>query len=114
MDTYLSDNAGRRVPPDVCAGNPTPATGVTLTDAATGGDETETVVAGGLYAFTTTCDFTNDDTFVFGVAAITTAANIVWVCPPGQTILISIPDTITTLHYMSLTSGGVGYLRRLQ
>lgn len=114
MMTYLSDNGGRRVPPDVRAANPVAASGITLTDAATGGDETQAVIAGGVYVFTCRPDATNDDTFIFGVAAVTTAANILWVCVPGETVIIQVPDDVTTLHYMSLTNGGSGYLRRLQ
>lgn len=116
----VNDNSGDwAVPPHPHASNPELATGQTLTDAATGGDETATVEQGHLYAFTcrpapVASGNATDITFVFGLAAITTAANIVWVCTPGNTILIQIPQGYTTLHYMSLANSGSGYLRKLQ
>ena len=100
-DLYLGDAA------TVVAGS-----GATLTDAATGGDETTTVVPGATYALTTNDTAVN--TFVLGVATILTAANILWVCPPASTVLIRVPDNVTTLHYESLVNGGVAFLRRLQ
>lgn len=108
------DNADRRVGPhpNMCA--PVASSGVKLTDAATGADHTQTVVSGATYLFTTNVDNTNDDTFHFGVADVTAAANVLWVCPPAQTIVIQIPDGITSLHYQSLANGGAGWLRRLQ
>jgi len=116
---YVSDNGGVIVPPHPNEGYPVLATGQTLTDAATGGDETATVEAGALYAFTArpgpvAAGTLTDTTFVFGLATILTAANIVWVCPPGETILIQIPAGYTSLHYESLGAGGSGYLRELK
>jgi len=118
-EVYLSDNDGRRVPPHPNASNPVAASGVTLTDAATGGDETQTVVGGATYAFTcrpapVAGGNATDITFEFGILAITTAANIIWVCPPGETIIIQMPQNETTLHYQSLANGGSGFLRRLK
>lgn len=100
-DLYLSD-----------AATPVAGSGITLTDAATGGDETQTVASGATYAFT--CGPTANSTFVFSITGtILTAANIEWVCTPGNTILLRIPMGVTTLHYESLVNGGVGYLRRI-
>lgn len=99
-DLYVSD-----------AAVPVAGSGVTLTDAATGGDETTTVTPGATYALTTNDTAVN--TFVLGIATILTAANILWVCPPASTIIIRVPDDAATLHYESLVNGGVAYLRRL-
>jgi len=111
---YLVDNGGHVVPPDPRCAMPVAGSGVTLTDAATGGDHTETVVNGGLYAFTCRDNKTTDTTFVFGIADATAAANVLWVCVPGETILIRIPDGNVALHYQSVANGGTGYLRRLE
>ena len=108
MDTYLSDNAGHRVPP-ADAPDPVVATGQTLTNATKDTDTSATVVAGAKYALTAQ----TVGGFYLGVAAITTAANIVWCCPLGETIIIVIPTGITTLHYAADTNSAVGYLRRL-
>jgi hypothetical protein len=115
----ISDNGGITVPPHPLCANPEAASGATLTDAATGGDETVTVDAGGLYAFTNrpaavSGGTATDNTFVFGLATVLTAANVVWVCTPGKTILIQVPDDVTTLHYESLVNGGSGFLRKLK
>lgn len=112
--TYLSDNIGRRVPPHPNMAAPVAASGVTLTDAATGGDHEQTVVGGATYALTVVPgDGSADYTFIAGIANITAAANIIWVCPAGQTILIQVPGAVTSLHYASLGAGGTAYLRRL-
>jgi len=116
---YVSDNGGVLVPPHPNASNPKAATGQTLTDAATGGDETATVTPGALYAFTArpgpvAGGTLTDTTFVFGLATILTAKNVIWICAPGETILIQVPAGYTSLHYESLGSGGSGYLRELK
>ena len=45
-----------------------------------------------------------------GLADVTTAANVRWVCPLHQTIEIQIPYNITTLHYATDTNSAIGYL----
>lgn len=109
-DIYISDNGGNRASPGAVCCDPVLASGQTLTDAAIGGDHTCTVVAGARYAFT--AGLTGG--FIFGVAAVTTAANIVWACGLNDTIMIKIPQGYTTLHYASLVNNGAGYLRKLQ
>jgi hypothetical protein len=89
------------------------SSGVTLTDAATGGDHTQTVVPGATYAVTAS-PAVDGGHFHFGVATILTAANILWVCCTGETVLIRIPDDVTSLHYQSLANGGTAWLRRLE
>ena len=113
------DNGDILVPPHPLCGNPTAATGVTLTDSSTGGDHTQGVLAGGTYIFTNSpatlsSGTATNNTFLFGIDTVATAANILWVCVPGETILIQIPDDCILLHYESLVNGGSGYLRRLK
>lgn len=108
MEVFLSDNAGHRVPP---AGAPDPvaASGQTLTQGTAGTDTEATVVAGATYAFTAQ----KTGGFMFGVATMATAANILWCAALYQTVTIVIPAGITTLHYTTDTNSGVGYLRKL-
>lgn len=113
MEAYLSDNQGRRVPPDVLACNPVAASGITLTDAATGGDETQTVVGGATYAFTCNPAVANGNCIFSCTDTILTAANIEWVACVGETIIIQVPQAKTTLHWESLANGGGGWLRRI-
>lgn len=107
-EVFLSDNAGHRVPP---AGAPDPiaASGQTLTNASKDIDTTVTVVSGAMYALTAQ----ETGGFYLGIAAVTTAANIIWACPVRETIIINIPVGITVLHYATDTSNAIGYLRRL-
>lgn len=100
-DLYLGD-----------AATPVAGSGVTLTDAATGGDHSQTVVPGATYAVTVSPAVAGGH-FHFGLASILTAANILWACCTGETILIRIPDNVTALHYQSLANGGTAWLRRL-
>ena len=108
-DTFLSDNGGNRVPP-ADASNPhaTPAGQRLQADQYETG-KTATVVAGATYAFSAV----RGASFYFGLAAVSTVANIGWVCPLYQTIIIVIPEDNTTLYYSAESNNGNGYLRRL-
>lgn len=106
-EMYLSDNAGNRVPPHPNETAPVAVSGQTL--APNKETDTEaTVVAGASYAITAV-----EGWFVFGVATTATAANIIWVCTQGQTIVIKIPLGYTSLHYQSGSDDRTAYLRRL-
>lgn len=105
---FLSDNAGHTVPP-ADAPDPVAATGQTLTHGTAGTDQTATVVAGAKYAFTAS----TVGGFYFGIASTGTAANIIWACPLRRTIIIVIPNGVTSLHYAPDTNSAVGYLRKL-
>jgi len=109
MSIKLYDNGGNIASPGAVNADPVLASGQTLTDAAIGGDHTVTVVGGARYAFT--AGLTGG--FIFGIAAVTTAANIVWACGLNDTIVIKIPASYTTLHYAGLANNAAGYLRRL-
>lgn len=109
METYLSDNAGNRVPP-ADAPDPVAGTGQTLTNASADTNTTCTVEGGASYALTAQ----EVGGFYLGIGnVINNAANIIWACPVGKTIIINIPLGMTTLRYAVDTANAIGYLRRL-
>lgn len=107
MEVYSSDNVGNRVPPHPDMGTPTLASGQTLAPNKDTNTEA-TVVAGATYAITAIQGW-----FIFGLATVATAANIIWACPQGKTIVIKIPAGYTSLHYLSDSDNRTAYLRRL-
>ena len=111
-EVYLSDNAGNRVPPGVASGDPVLASGIKITDAASGADHTVTVEAGATYQIMV--DATTDGAFLFGLATTATAANVLWFMPPLAVRVITIPAGYTSLHYQSLASGGSAYLVKMK
>jgi len=112
MDTFLSDNAGHRsAPTPGCAHPKTTQTALRLTNAAANTDTSATVVAGKTYRFTSL----EVGGFYFGLAAVTTAADVRWVCPLYGEIIITIPvGGGTTLHYATNAINGIGYLVELE
>lgn len=106
-ETYSCDNEGHRVPPHPDLSDPILASGQTLSPNKDTNTEA-TVVAGASYAITAIVGW-----FVFGLATTGTAANIVWACPQGKTIVINIPVGYTSLHYQSGSDSRAAYLRRL-
>lgn len=109
MDTYLSNQSGRRINPASETHRMIAASGQKLTCAADDTDYTVTVVAGARYAITAN----STGVIWLGIAAITTDANILWAVGAGGTIGIEIPAGITTLHYGSDTDATVGRLARI-
>ena len=105
----LTSNAGKAAAPGALSADPVTGTGQTATDAVTGGDHTLTVVGGKRYLVMAT-DVGN---FIFGIAAVTGAANISWLCPQNQATVINMPEGETSLHYMSDTNAGVIYLTEI-
>jgi hypothetical protein len=112
MELYQSDNNGHRVPPGVVAADPIAGSGILLTDATIGADHTQTVVAGALYAVTFVSAVTGLAMY-FGIAAVTSDVNVLWICVPYETIVIKIPIGITSLHYEGAVNGATVRLRRL-
>jgi len=106
----LSNNEGQTGGIGAIDVAPVHGTGQTATDAATGGDETLTVVAGAAYAITVD----STDAWVFGIADVTTAANVAWMCPASGTIVIHVPIGYDTLHMQCLANGGTMYLTEIQ
>lgn len=110
MENYSCDNSGNRIPPDVNAADPVAVSGVKLTDGTIDGEHSTTVVGGARYAFTCI----DKKGMTFGIAAChSTMANVLWVCPLRETIIIAIPLEITSLYYNGLENAVYGYLRRL-
>lgn len=105
---YLSDNSGNVVSPGAVCVDPIAGSGITLSDAVIGADISQAVEAGARYAITSAAYG-----FVLGVADVTDAANIIWVCSLYQTIIIQIPVGVTTLHYQGTTNVSLGYMRKL-
>ena len=106
---YSNDNKGHTVPAHPNMADPVAASGQTLTNAAKDTNTTATVVAGATYAITAQ----EVGGFYLGILTVATAANIIWACPVGKTIIITIPEATTTLHYATDTNDAIGYLRRL-
>ena len=109
MEVFLSDNVGNRVPPGCSSGAPKLASGITLTDTTTGGDHTQTLVGG--HTYKAMANSIGD--WVFGIAAITAAANIMWFLPANQVMVFTMPVGYTALHYECLTNTGTCYLVEL-
>ena len=107
MEVYSSDNKGNRTPAHPDMGHPRLASGQTLSPNKNTNTEA-TVVAGGSYAITAIQGW-----FIFGLATTATAANIIWACPQGKTIVVKIPVGYTSLHYLSDSDNRTAYLRRL-
>ncbi|MBW2604693.1 MAG: hypothetical protein JRE28_10335 [Deltaproteobacteria bacterium] len=105
----MTSNGGKVAVPGALSADPVHATGQTATDAVTGGDHTLTVVGGRSYLVMAT----NVGNFIFGILTVATAANIAWMCPKNQAIVINMPEGETSLHYMSDTNDGVIYLTEL-
>jgi hypothetical protein len=106
-DVYLSDNVGNRVPPGVASGAPKLASGQTITDATTGGDHYDVTLTPGK-TYKIMADATGG--WLFGVAAVTSAANVLWFCPPSGVMCFTMPLGYTALHYECLVNSGNCYL----
>ncbi|KKM08040.1 hypothetical protein LCGC14_1727940, partial [marine sediment metagenome] len=50
---------------------------------------------------------------IFGLATTATAANVIWACPAGQTIVVKIPIGYTALHYQTPSDSRKFVLRKL-
>jgi len=111
MATVVSqDNAGFRTTPNPNSAQPVLSqTALKLTNAAADTNTTCTVEGGKRYRFS--CLSLGG--FYFGLADVTTAANVRWACPLGITCELQIPEGVTTLHYATTINDGVGYLVEL-
>lgn len=106
QEMFLSDNKGNRSAPTPESSCPkTTQTALRLTNG-TADTDTSATVAAGRYRFTAL----KTGGFYFGLAAVTTAGNVRWVCPLYRSIEIEIPIGTTTLHYATDTNSGIGYL----
>lgn len=109
-ETYLSDNDGNRVSPGVASGDPVLASGISISDATTGADHTETLVAGAIYQIMTT----TTGGFILGIADTTDAANIIWFVPAGGSRIFKMPNDKATLHYQGLVNTSAAYIARMK
>jgi hypothetical protein len=101
------DNIGFRTTPSPnCAQPVLTQTAQRLTNAAADTNATITVEGGKRYRFS--CLVVGG--FYFGLADVTTAANVRWACPLGTTMEIQVPEGVTTLHYATTINDGIGYL----
>lgn len=109
-ETCISDNSGHRSAPTPESSDPkTSQTAQQLTNAAADTNGTATVTGGSRYRFTSL----GTGGFYLGLANVTTAGNVRWVCPLYHSIEIAIPIGVTTLHYATNANNGVGYLVEL-
>jgi hypothetical protein len=109
MDGYSSDNSGNRVGAGVQAINPVAASGQSKATGTAGDDLTLTVVGGARYAITGM-----GTGILISITGVTsTAANIEWVAPIDVTVVITIPEAVTTLYFEGTVSTKTIYLQRL-
>lgn len=106
----LVSNGGHTAAPGAVSVDPVTGTGQKLADAIIGANHTATVVAGKSYA--ATADATG--AMLLGLADSTTAANVMWVVSPNQTVIINVPSGYTTLNYNGTVNATTIYLREVQ
>ena len=101
------DNGGFRTSFDVNASQPViTQTAQRITNAVKDTDTEVTVTPGARYKLTASAV----GGFYCGLADVTTAANVRWVCSGYASCEIQIPIGYTTLHYAADTNSAVGYL----
>lgn len=105
------DNGGYNTSPHPGQSQPVISqTALILTNGTANDDTTVTVVAGARYR--ATC--TKTGSLRFGLATMSTAGNVRWVCGIGQSIEIQIPNGYTSLHFATDTNDGYGWLVRIK
>lgn len=106
---FSTDNSGNRCGPHPDISNPVLASGQNISAAVKDTNYSNvTVVAGAMYAITCI-----KGAHTFGIADTGTAANCIWACGSGKTIVIRIPFGYTALHYQTPDSSRRFILRRL-
>lgn len=109
-EIYLSDNSGNRVahPKTV---NPVAGSGIALAGGTAGSDVTQAVTAGQLYAITIPI---GAGTWLFSITGVTSAAaNREWIACAGDTIILRIPKTASTLYFECDTESKTAYMVKL-
>jgi len=99
---------GNRCPPHPNISDPVLGTGQVVTAGSKDVNATVTVEQGKMYAITSLIGH-----HIFGIATTATAANVIWACPDGQTIVIRIPMGYTALHYQTPSNSRKFILREL-
>ena len=111
-EMFSCDNSGHRMPVDPRCADPVAVSSVLL-DAGKDVVGTETVVGGQSYIISTTGVV--GARWLFSITGVcTTEANIEWVCPANDHIIIEIPQDVTTLHYLQKDQNGYAYMRTLK
>jgi len=108
-EVFLSDNSGNRVPAFRNCVDPVPASGITILTLAEGSDQTQTLVAGQLYAII----LQESDGYAILASATgvtSTAANIEWVFPSNQWCVFRMPYGKTTLYFEGTGGNMTGYI----
>lgn len=105
MSNVLNIPTGQNVAPTPTSAQPVSGSGQTLTSVT---DTTVTVVAG-VYTLTSTVGYC-----LAGFATTDTAANILFVAPAGVTILIWVPEGITSLYYKCVGTSPYAFLRKVR
>jgi len=109
MANYSCDNHGNKMPNTPFTADPVLASGLSAAAATAGDDYTQTVEAGATYACTALVG-----SFLMSLTGVTsTAANIEWVCPKEQTIIIKVPTGYTTLYFEANTNSSTLYMRKI-
>lgn len=109
QEFYTSDNFGNRTAPGCEAADPVLASGQNVVAGSKNTDDTVVVVAGESYAITSILGV-----HIFGIATTDTAANCIWACGDGHTIIIKIPAGYTALHYQTPSNTRKFILRKLK
>jgi hypothetical protein len=96
---------GFNIAPTPESSNPIAASGQTLSQTLS----TAITVAPGVYVVTAVVGYV-----CLGFAAVSTAANIVWVVTAGgPSIHICVPENVTTLYYICIGSSPKAFLRKV-
>ncbi len=108
-EIFSCDNSGNRTGPHPDISDPVVGSGQNVSAAAQNTNYSNvTVVAGATYAITCI-----KGAHFFGIADTGTAANCIWACGSGKTIVIRIPFDYTALHYQTPDASRRFILRRL-
>jgi len=115
-ETYLSDNAGNRVPPHPYMVNPVAESGITKTLTTAGTNYGLAVEAGETYRIIGTlagATGTNDALFCSITGSAATTANKEWAFPIGHPGIVKIPEDKTTLYMTATVALVIVYLAKL-
>lgn len=94
-EVYHCDNSGNRTPGHPDMGDPIEETGQVVVAGSKDTDATITVERGARYSITCL------GAHRFGIATTAVAANNIWACGDGHTIVIRIPVGYALLHYQT-------------
>ena len=109
MSEFACDNSGNRVGAGVQAINPVVSSGQVKATGTAGDDLTLTVVGGVRYVLVGI-----GTAVLMSITGVTSvSANIEWVAPANTTVVIKIPEGVTTLYLEGDTSTKNIYLQRL-